>query len=217
MCKPFIYNHQYNAIKREANTLQNALRTVADKKVLESVRLGAQANIVQMFPDISDEYKQMLGKIAALETTEEIQQYMKELAAYRLEFPKITEKQIQKLFPKNKKLKVPDLTQIDFRQISYLSWIDVATGKLFIVYPRNDQFVGVEGKFSSVTKKGHCFVCNRFEELVMFTAISKKKPANSSPDYYKAVGNYLCMDGLECNKKITDTAPLESFIASVIE
>lgn len=217
MCEPFIRNHQYNFIKRESNTLQNALRTVADPKVLESVRIGAQTNIAGLFPTATDAQKQMLARIAVLETAEEFQQYLRELTPYVVEFPTFSVKQIQKLFPKNKKLKIPDMAKIDSRFVTYLSWIDISTNKLFIVYPRNGQFVGVEGRFTPVNKKGHCFVCNRYEELVLFTAISKKRPAHASSDYYKAVGNYLCMNSEECNKKITDTAPLENFLDSVLE
>ncbi|MDF2961451.1 MAG: Fibronectin-binding family protein, partial [Paenibacillus sp.] len=125
-------------------------------------------------------------------------------------------KQIQKLFPKNKKLKIPDLSAIDNRYVTYLSWADISTNKLFMVYHLNGQFIGVEGKYTPTNKKSFCFLCNRYEDLALFSAISQKRPANSSPDYYKAVGNYLCMNSHECNKNITDITYLEKFIDTVI-
>ncbi|MFD0695757.1 FusB/FusC family EF-G-binding protein [Paenibacillus sp. GCM10027628] len=216
MCEPFIRNHQYNDIKKQVGIRQNALRTIADPKVLESVRYSTESKIIELFPDITDVQKQMLERISALETAEDFQKYVRELEPYLVEFPQITAKQIQKLFPKNKKLKIPDLSEIDNRYVTYLSWTDISTNKLFMVYHVNGQFVGVEGRYTPTNKKSFCFVCNRYEELALFSAISKKRPANSSPDYYKAVGNYLCMNSQECNKNIADTSSLERFIDTVI-
>lgn len=216
MCEPFIRNHQYNFIKNQASLLQHALRTVADPKVLESVRYGTESKIVELFPSVTDIQKQMLERISALETADDFQKYLRAFEPYLLEFPQITAKQIQKLFPKNKKLKIPDLLMIDNRYVTYLSWIDISTNKLFMVYHVNGQFIGVEGRYTPTNKKSYCFLCNSYEELALFSAISKKRPANSSPDYYKAVGNYLCMNSHECNKNITGVSSLEKFIDTVI-
>lgn len=216
MCGPFIRNHQYNYIKKQAGNLQHALRTIADRKVLESVRLGTAAKIVELFPDVAGLQKQMLENIITLETAEDFHKYLRALEPYMVEFPQMTEKQIQKLFPKNKKLKIPNLSAIDYRYVTYLSWIDISMNKLFIVYHLDGQFVGVEGRHTPTNKQSYCFVCNRYEELVLFSAVSKKRPAKASSDYYKAVGNYLCMNGHECNKNITEISSLENFINIVI-
>lgn len=216
MCEPFIRNHQYNFIKKQAGLLQHALRTIADPKVLESVRYGTESKIAELFPDAADNQKQLLDKISGLQTADDFQRYLKALEPYLAEFPRVTEKQIQKLFPKNKKLKIPDLSAIDYRYVTYLSWLDISTNKLFIVYHVNGQFVGVEGRYTPANKKSFCFLCNRFEELALFSAISRKRPAHSSPDYYKAVGNYLCMNSHECNKNMTDISALEKFIDAVV-
>lgn len=192
MCEPFIRNHQYNFIKNQAESVLNAIRTVGDPKILESVRFSAQTKVAELFSAVTDNRKTMLDSISDLKTTDDFQTYLQALEPYLIEFPQITEKQIRKLFPKNKKLKVPDLAQIDFRYVSCLSWTDISTNKMFIVYPAGGQFVGVEGRYTATNKKGYCFVCSRYEELALFSAISKKRPANASPDYYKSVGNYLC-------------------------
>jgi hypothetical protein len=80
----------------------------------------------------------------------------------------------------------------------------------------NGQLVGVEGKYSPTNKKSICFLCNRHEEVAFFSAITKSKPANASPDYYKAIGNYLCVNSDICNKNITDVTALEKFIYDVV-
>jgi hypothetical protein len=189
---------------------------VGDPKIVESVRFSAQARVEELFPDVRDSRKTLLEAIADLKTADDFQRYMQELEPHLIEFPHITEKQIQKLFPKNKKLRLPDLAQTDFRYVSYLSWTDLSTNKMFIVYHTGEQFVGVEGRYTATNKKGYCFACNRYEELVLFSAISKKRPAHALPDYYKSVGNYICLNSRDCNKNITDVSSLEAFIGSVL-
>lgn len=217
MNKPFIRNHHYNFIKKQSGLLLNALRTVADRKIVDSVRSDTEAKIMDLFPDITDSQAQLLGAVTSLETADDFHKYLVSLEPYLTEFPRITKEQIQMLFPKNKKLKVPDLASIDYRFVTYLSWLDIAANKLFIVYPLNGQFVGVEGRYTPTNKKSYCFVCNKFEELALFSAVFKKRPPNASPDYYKSLGNYLCMNGHDCNKNATDVDALEKFIRTVLE
>ncbi|MEK4143235.1 FusB/FusC family EF-G-binding protein [Paenibacillus sp. FSL L8-0333] len=213
MCTPFIRNHQYNLIKKQTKFVLHTLRTVADRRVLETVRYSAATNIIEAFPSLTENHKQMLEQISTFETTEDFQRYLSELEPYLESYPTITLKQIQKLFPKNKKLKVPDLQLIDYRNITYLSWIDIASNKLFIIYPYEGQFIGIEGRITPTHKKGYCMFCNRHQELAFFYV--KTKNVNVSPDNISAVGQYVCLDNQECNRSITDTAKLERFILSV--
>lgn len=216
MLTPFIRNHQYNLIKNQAGLIQNACNTVSDPKVVESVRYGALIKIIEAFPDATELAKQLLERISTLKTASEFQYYLQSLEPYLLEFGQVTDKQLKKLFPKNKKLKVPGVTAVDFRYITYLGWTDIATNKLFLVYHLNGQLVGVEGRYTPVNKKSTCFLCHRHGEVALFSAITKSKPANASPDYYKAIGNYLCVNSDACNKNIIDVSALETFILGVV-
>lgn len=213
MNTPFIRNHQYNIIKKQAEFLQKTLRTVADRRVLETVRYRAAANIIEAFPGLTKDQQRMLEQISTFETAYDFQRYLSALEPYLEPYPPITLKQIQKLFPKNKKLKIPDLGSIDFRYVTYLSWVDIATNKLFIVYPFEGQFIGIEGRITPTHKKGYCLFCNRHQELAFLTV--KTKPANALPDHYSSIGQYVCMENQGCNQSITDTASLEKFILSV--
>ncbi|WP_134684856.1 FusB/FusC family EF-G-binding protein [Brevibacillus migulae] len=213
---PFIRNHEYNFIKKQAGILHQACRTVSDRSVLESVRNSAVFKIMELFPEASGAHKQLLEQLYACKETEDFHRYLRSLEPYLCEFPQITDQQIKKLFPKNKKLKIPDLSAIDYRFVTYLSWMDVSTNKLFMVYPKEGQVIGIEGKFTLANKKSYCFLCNKTGEVGLFTAITKSRPAHSSPDYYKAIGNYMCMNGQECNQNITDYKKLEDFLANVL-
>jgi hypothetical protein len=217
MCETFIVNHQFNAINKQAEAVLNAVRCASDRQVVESVKANAEAEVFAMFPQATKEQAALLGEIVNVQTAEDYTRYARSLEPCLTEFPRVSKEQIVKLFPKHKKLKLPDLAAIDYRFVTYLSWLDVATNKLFMVYPLDGKLVGVEGRYSPMNKKNYCFICRKYDELALFSAITKKRPANSSPDYYKAVGNYLCINGHECNRSMTDTAALESFIRSVLD
>ncbi|MGD8191382.1 FusB/FusC family EF-G-binding protein [Brevibacillus ginsengisoli] len=215
MADPFIMNHQYNFIKKQADIVQNAFKTVNDPKVLEAVRYSAQCKVLDMFVDRTDEQKQLAEQMYSCKTTEEFQQYLHSLVPYIIDFPQVSQKQISKLFPKNKKLKLPDLSTIDYHALSYLGWLDISTNKLFMVYPLNGKVIGVEGRYTPANRKGICFLCNGYGEVALFSAISKTRVSHL-PDYYKAVGNYICMDSHGCNKNITDVTSLERFVQEVV-
>lgn len=215
MVEPFIRHHQYNFIKNQAEIVQKATVSVADPKVLEAVRYSAESKVLNAFPHAMEIQVQLLKKIASLKEAEDFKQYVHSLLPYVIPFPQVTEKQLKKLFPKNKKLKVPDLLTIDYHAITYLGWMDVATNKLFIVYPAREDVVGIEGKYTIANRKNTCSLCNGHGEVALFTAISKTRMAHVSPDYYKAIGNYICTDSAQCNKRITDVTALERFIHDI--
>lgn len=213
MNTPFIRNHQLNVIKKQTDFLQNTLRTVADRRVLETVRYTAAATAVNAFSELTAEQRQMLEQISSFESGYDFQRFLDSLEPLMVPYPDITLKQIQKLFPKTKKLRVPDLNTIDFRYVTYLSWVDIAANKLFIVYPYEGQFIGIEGRLIPTNKKGYCLFCNRHQELA-FLSVSTK-PVHASQDNIASVGQYVCMDNHACNHSITSTEALEKFILSV--
>ncbi|MEK4980067.1 FusB/FusC family EF-G-binding protein [Bacillus sp. FSL K6-6540] len=212
MSTTFIRNHQFNVIKKQSEFLLKTLRTVADRRVLETVRFSSVANIMDAFPSLTEDQKRMLGQVSTFEKAEDFERYLNDLEPYLESFPTITPKQIQKLFPKNKKLKLPDLTSIDFRYVTYLGWVDIASNRLFIVYPFEERFIGIEGRITPTNKKGYCLFCNRHQELASFSV--KTKPSGASADNLSAISHYVCLDSQGCNHSITDTAALEKFILS---
>jgi len=214
---PFIRNHEYNFMKKQAELVQRALRTNAGANIVRLVRAEAVDKLAALFPAATEAQKRLLLRLPALETAAELAAYWRELQLYVTEFPLLGDKQLQKLFPKVKKLKAPDTAALDRRRLSYLGWTDIAMNKLFMVYPLNGQIVGVEGRCTLTGKKGYCFVCGRYEELVLFSATTRKRPAQASPDYYKAVGNYVCADSRVCNESVTDLSALDKFITTVLD
>lgn len=169
--------------------------------------------MLEAFSSLTADQEHLLRPVSTFEKAEEFQQYISGLEPYMEPFPAITLKQIQKLFPKNKKMKLPDLQYIDFRYVTYLAWVDIATSKLFIVYPFEGQFIGVEGRMIPTHKKGYCLFCNRQQELAFLTV--KTKPETAAADNYASVGQYVCIDNQGCNQSITHINSLEKFVLSV--
>ncbi|RUS42074.1 FusB/FusC family EF-G-binding protein [Cohnella sp. AR92] len=216
MQQPFIRNHQFNLIKKQIRLLQQTCQTVYDPKIVKSVRENAQLRIAEAFPEAAELQIGILEQFLPHNTEEQFQDYLRSLEPYLNEFPRATEAQLKKLFPKIKKLKLPDLSAVDYRHVTYLGWTDIASNKMFLVYPLSGTLAGVEGRFTPANKKSTCFLCKKQAEVALFTAVTKSKPANASPDYYKAIGNYLCLDSETCNKNMTELETLERFIADIV-
>lgn len=217
MQTPFIHNHQFNYIQKQANFLIKTLRSVVDPKVLETVRYTVGTNVIGVFDELTSELtseqKHLLESLSTYDTPHNVQLYLNELEAYLIPFPHISAKQIQKLFPKAKKLKLPDLESINYEHTTYLRWIDIATSRLFIVYSHEGKFFGIEGRITASNKKGYCMFCHRHQELGFFNVKTKKH----SPDHFSAIGQYVCMDNDACNHSISDITMLEKFLFSAVK
>lgn len=57
MNHPFIRNHQHNVIIKQLRLLQQAIDTVSDPKVVESVRYSSQLKIYEAFPNAAENHE----------------------------------------------------------------------------------------------------------------------------------------------------------------
>ncbi|MFJ7725351.1 FusB/FusC family EF-G-binding protein [Neobacillus sp. NPDC097160] len=210
MNEKFIKNEQYNFIKRQVDLIKDIYKKNSDPSVIKAFRELANAQILDLFPHAAREQVEKLD-LSRWKTDAEFDQYVQDLARYLIPFPKLTEQQVKKMFPKAKKLKVPNLSTIDFEKMTYLSWSDISTNKKFIIYELNEKLMGIECKYSIINKDNLCSFCNRFGQVAFISTITKAKKSNN-PDYYKAIGNYICLDSAECNKKITSVDYLTTFL-----
>jgi len=206
----FINNEQLNFIKNQVALINDSIRKNVAAKVLAAVIDLANSKISNLFPNASMEQQSLLD-LAKLETDKEYDQYIEYLSEYLLPFPSIQEQQVKKMFPKQKKLKLPDLTKIDTSRLTYLGWNDLRSNKKFIIYELDGSLVGIEGRFAPTNKKNLCSFCNCFGEVSYFSTVTKAKQSKN-PDYFKSIGNLICTDSYECNKKITSSEYLTSFL-----
>ncbi|QGG54761.1 FusB/FusC family EF-G-binding protein [Paenibacillus sp. FSL W8-1187] len=216
MTPPFIRNHHFNIIQHQARLLQQACASAADPKVLRSVREGVQLALYEAFPDADAGQRALLEPIADWHAADDFRLGLQALQAYRLPFPALAEGELRRLFPKAKKLKGPDPGALELERTTYLGWTEAGSGRMFLVCDIDGSRVGVEGSVTgSVRGKNVCFACRHHSEVGLFTAIAKHRPVKASPDYYKAIGNYICLDSAACNRQIEDAGPLERFVRDV--
>lgn len=214
MTNQFINNEQLNYVKSQIALINDSMKKNVPEKVLTAVIDLANSKISALFPNASIEQQDMLD-VSKLKSDKEYDQYIDRLATYLLPFPLVTEQQLKKMFPKQKKLKLPDLGSIDYSKLTYLCWNDLRSNKKFIVYVLNGKLVGIEGSLTPTSKKNLCTFCNCFTEVSYFSTITKAKKSKS-PDYYKAIGNLICTDSTECNQKITNVEHLTAFLSAAL-
>lgn len=209
--EPYIRSDQYNFIKNQTQTLVNGHLSVNDRAVLNALKSLSIEKILNLFPDITDEQKQLFQPIIEVKDKNDAEQFLSKVKTYVIPFKVITEQSIKKIFPKAKKLKLPNLDNLDLTELSYLGWDDIATNKKFIITFQNNKAVGLHGSFQSIHKKGICTICNKHEELGLF--LTEKK--GTVQGTYTKRGNYICQDSQKCNHNITTLDKLNEFISLV--
>ncbi|NQD64836.1 FusB/FusC family EF-G-binding protein [Bacillus haikouensis] len=206
--EPFIRNDQYNFIHYQIKVLINGYSTVNDPGVLDALKSLVRDKIFNLFDELSAEQVRMLETVVYVKDSEQGQDYLTELRELVIPFQPVSETTLKKLYPKVKKLKLPGLSDLDFRELSYLGWNDYGQESKYIVAHYDGKLKGLKGTFKNSSKKGLCSICNTFGNVGMYVSESKK----SSQGTYIKKGNYICQDSLECNGKLRDLVKLNEFI-----
>lgn len=95
--------------------LNNALKNCTDLNIIETTKGSVQDKILNTFIDLSEEKRKILN-IDKITIPLHIDNYLNELDQYVYGMSAITNEQINKLFKKEKKLKLPDVhSHISFR------------------------------------------------------------------------------------------------------
>ncbi|QWH17191.1 elongation factor G-binding protein [Bacillus mycoides] len=204
----FIRSDQYNFIKSQAYILANGHATANDRGVIQALKSLAIEKIIHLFENLTDEQKELIDTVLTVENREGAESFLLKINPYVIPFQEVTAQTLKKLFPKTKKLKLPDMDEINMKETSYLSWIDKGTSKKFIIAKNNNKFVGLQGTFQSINKKSICSLCHGHEEVGMFLVEIKGK----IPGTFVKKGNYICKDGVACNHNMKSLDKLQDFI-----
>ncbi|PQZ59352.1 MULTISPECIES: FusB/FusC family EF-G-binding protein [Bacillus] len=204
----FIRSDQYNFIKSQAYILANGHATANDRGVIAALKSLAIEKVLNVFENLATEQKELIDMVLTVENREDAESFLLKLNPYVIPFQEVTAQTLKKLFPKAKKLKIPDMEEINMKETSYLSWIDKGTSRKFIIAKNNNKFVGLQGTFQSINKKSICSLCHGHEELGMFLVEIKGK----IPGTFVKKGNYICKDGVACNHNMKSLDKLQDFI-----
>ncbi|MGG1660112.1 FusB/FusC family EF-G-binding protein [Brevibacillus sp. NRS-1366] len=209
--EPFIKSHHYNFIRAQAQILINGHANSSDTAVLNALKDIAKEKVFHLFNELSDEQKELLTPIQTIENKADKKKFLAEIYPFVIPFREVTEQTLKKLFPKVKKLKVPKLETLDWKEMSYLGWIDEGSNKKYIVTYLENKLIGIHGTFTSINQKGVCALCNGYEELGMFIAEVK----GSGDGTFLKKGNYICEDSQQCNRNITAVDKLHDFVLRI--
>ncbi|MBJ8007235.1 MULTISPECIES: FusB/FusC family EF-G-binding protein [Bacillus cereus group] len=204
----FIRSDQYNFIKSQAYILANGHATANDRGVIQALKSLAIEKIINVFENLTVEQNELIDTVLTVENREDAESFLLKIYPYVIPFQEVTAQTLKRLFPKAKKLKLPDMEEINMKETSYLSWIDKGTSRKFIIAKNNNKFVGLQGTFQSINKKSICSLCHGHEEVGMFLVEIKGK----IPGTFVKKGNYICKDGVACNHNMKSLDKLQDFI-----
>ncbi|MBO1624647.1 FusB/FusC family EF-G-binding protein [Bacillus arachidis] len=204
----FIRSDQYNFIKSQTHILVHGHATANDRGVITALKSLAIEKVLHVFENLTAEQKELIDTILTVENREDAEAFLLKLIPYVIPFQEVTPQALKKLFPKAKKLKLPEMEEINMKEMSYLGWVDKGTGKKFIIAKNRNKFVGLQGTFQSLNKKGICALCHGHEEVGMFLVEIK----GDIPGTFVKKGNYICQDSIACNQNMKSLDRLNDFI-----
>ncbi|MFN2745472.1 MULTISPECIES: FusB/FusC family EF-G-binding protein [Bacillus] len=205
--EPFIRNDQYHFIQFQTDSLVQGHANVKDGNVLDALKSNAFHQVLDLFPDLSNDQKALLSKMVEVEDNSGAARFLAELEDLVIPFQQVTAAKVKKLFSKVKKLKTPEFEQMDFRRYSYLGWNDAGSGRKYMIVDIGGKLTGIYGTIRPSNKKGICSICNRAEEIGLFMSRVK-----SGKETYTDRGNYICYDSETCNQNIMTLDHLNDFV-----
>ncbi|MGN8648025.1 FusB/FusC family EF-G-binding protein [Gracilibacillus sp. HCP3S3_G5_1] len=205
----FIQPYQFNHMKQQAKKIVSAQSSSSDKDVIQAVKEIAVEELEKQLHDITEEQKQTLSSLQTIKDKEDIALFIQQIKQYVIPFPMVSGNQIQKAFPKVRKLQMPELDQIDRKETVYLRWYDLGSGKTYMLIPKESKLIGIQGYLETSQQKGICTICNGLGDVALFTSEKKGQMRGT----YTKRGNYICKDPVDCNQQIIDIQPLHNFIA----
>ncbi|MEC3885409.1 elongation factor G-binding protein [Halobacillus litoralis] len=204
----FIRSDQYHFIKNQAHNLLNSHMTTNDASVTQALQSITQEKVLDLFTELSSEQEQMIAQASDVKDETDAILYFSRLKQYVVPFPKLSEADIQKLFPKVKKLRVPAIPNEEWTELSYIGWNDVSANRKYIITTVDGELTGLYGHYKPLRQKSICSLCHEHEKVGMFTATFK----GENKEETISRGNYICHNSQKCNQNIQSRQPLESFI-----
>ena len=217
---PFVKVHDYNFVRKQIDAYQKALVQSSDQKVIQTVKETVAGKILARFANSDTEQTALLNNVLALKKAHDCDKFLENLLPNVITFPVPAKDQIQKLFPKEKKLKYPEVEESDDGFKVFRGWFDGQTDHFYLVYNGTDQkLIGLNCSYERAlpNRRYSCFLCNQFytgNEIILITATCKRRKGDG-PDEYRTISNYMCANLKDCNYHITSTATLDDFIFRV--
>ncbi|MGX7163169.1 FusB/FusC family EF-G-binding protein [Enterococcus massiliensis] len=210
--QPTIKPNDYFAVQKQVDHLINTYQSVNDPKTVQTMQALTIEKIQQILGETSEIFRKLSPFILDTTLTKaRAERFFEEIKEHVIPFAPPSNKQVEKVFRKTKKLKIPDWESMDLRENSYIGWNDPGSQKKFILLYQEDQLTGVSGHLSPNHLKNICSICNHTATVALFLATTKE----SGDGTYTKKGNYICVDSQACNQQLYDLQALEQFVQRV--
>lgn len=138
--------YQFHAIKHQVYQLVRTYQSVNDPRTIKTVESMTKDAIEQFFPEEETAPRAILAAFFQPGMTiSRSNELLAELKEYVRPFQVPTTKQIEKMFRKVKKLKVPDFASVDLKETTYLAWDDIGSQSKFMIIATEQGFTGLHG------------------------------------------------------------------------
>lgn len=208
----FISNHQKNKIFKLMKDYQSILKFNSDQMIVSAMKDITWDAIREIFNDQYEVYASQID-IEAVNSSEDVNRYLERIEAYTYSVSPIDQKQIQKLFKKEKKLRIP---KMDKHNRSFYGWSDEGKKKIYIIYQIEDKLLGMVcciGKLDASNTR-MCSICGHMSDYNEVVPVSVKCKTEVKEQYH-VIGFNICKDSDECNNRIVSLQGLESLIKKV--
>lgn len=206
----FIYPYQFNYIRVQLSQLLQTVYFAGDYRVYAAHKLGVRDNVLSMFPQLGSSEIHLFEGMEDIKGQSQVQEFLGRLEPYVIQFPALEPGEVRKLFPKVKRLPLPDFNEVNWSKLSYFGWRDIATNTLFLVVRNNGKLIGIRNRITPSSRLGFCCVCNHSGKDVGLATTTSGNATN-----YKTVGNHMCLDSVTCNAAMTSLSGLELFVEQV--
>ncbi|KZE40260.1 hypothetical protein AV656_03060 [Bhargavaea cecembensis] len=207
----FITSSDYHFILRQARTVMNGNMNANDEDVLAAVSMMAVERAEQSASDVPDELAEVIRTMGNIREREDYDRFREQLLPFVRPMAEVTDRDVRKLFPKVKNLRMPKFSEAVRKELTYLGWNDPGTNRKYIVFEEGDGLTALFGQFRPSGKKGVCSICNGIDETGLFLTETR----HAGGETYTKRGNYICTDSMACNRRLDDRGRFEEFIGTV--
>ena len=130
-----IYPYQFNYIKNNVARLLNVYNSVNDKRTVIAIQQSTKDDILQLFSNVDDAITQAVDDLMNVQLSSmQAEKILDTFSTYVTPFKHPSNKQVEKVFKKVKKLKTPLISDEVLMESTYVGWNEISSGRKYIIY-----------------------------------------------------------------------------------
>lgn len=203
-----IQPYQFMKLRQLMMQQVNVYQSVNDQQTVATTQAKTAEALKELLPESLIE--EVLSVALSKETNRaKVDNFLTTFKSQVIPFKEPSTKQIEKTFRKVKKLHLPDFSQLDLRDNTFLGWNDPGTQRKYLLYYDTEgRLQGLYGSLATGAIKNICAICHKESNVAMFLATTK----TGGDGTYTKKGNYICTDSTNCNHQLDSRDDFDNFI-----